>query len=70
MKTAFDWRKKMLIKDLLEKLYGDDVWIEIRDERSCQINVWRKGPVIEKSGYCNAICWTVKDNNIIINTRS
>ena len=43
MKTAFDWRKKMLIKDLLEKFYGDDVWIEIRDERSCQINAWRKG---------------------------
>lgn len=28
----------MKIKDLLEKFYGDDVWIEIRDESLCQIN--------------------------------
>lgn len=60
----------MKIKDLLEKFYDNDVWIEIRDERLCQINAWRKGTAIEKYGYCHVICWTVKDNNIIINTRS
>ena len=60
----------MNIKDLLEKFYGNDVWIEIRDERSRQINAWRKGMAIEKYGYCPVISWTVKDNNIIINTRS
>lgn len=60
----------MKIKDLLEKFYGNDVWIEIRDEYLYQYSAWRKGMAIEKYGYCPVISWTVKDNIIIINTRS
>ena len=60
----------MKIKDLLENFYGNDVWVEIKDEHLYQNSAWRKDRTIEKYGYCPVISWTVKDNNIIINTRS
>lgn len=60
----------MNIKDLLENFNGNDTWIEIRDEYLYQYSAWRKGMAIEKYGYCPVISWTVKDNIIIINTRS
>ena len=60
----------MKIKDLLENFNGDDTWGEIKDEYLYQNRAWRKGMAIEKYGYYPVISWTVKDNNIIINTRS
>lgn len=60
----------MKIKDLLENFYGNDTWVEIKDEHLYQNSAWRKDMAIEKYGYCRVISWTVKDNNIIINTRS
>lgn len=60
----------MKIKDLLENFNGNDTWVEINDEYLYQSNAWRKGRAIEIYGYCPVISWTVKDNNIIINTRS
>lgn len=60
----------MKVKDLLENFNGNDTWVEIKDIHLCQNSAWRKGMAIEKYGYCPVISWTVKDNNIIINTRS
>ncbi|MFR4612228.1 MAG: hypothetical protein ACLT50_00895 [Mediterraneibacter faecis] len=60
----------MNIKDLLENFNGNDTWVEIKDEYLYKSNAWRKGMAIEKYGYCPVISWAVKDNNIIINTRS
>ena len=60
----------MKIKDLLENFYGNDILVEIKDGHLYQNSAWRKDRAIEKYGYCPVISWTVKDNNIIINTRS
>ena len=60
----------MKIKDLLENFYGNDIWVEIKDQHLYQNSEWRKDRAIEKYGYYPVISWTVKDNNIIINIRS
>lgn len=33
----------MKIKDLLGNFYGNDIWVEIKDEHLYQNSAWRKG---------------------------